>query len=103
MGIKRIKTWSQRITSSGYLKKIQNQRTAASSGYFKKTSQNYRVSRKPEKEELGRFLGGYFTFTIWDLGFRTSTDRLTEEIARCFTGLSLPPPPKTSVTDTETY
>ncbi len=103
MGIKRIKTWSQRITSSGYLKKIQNQRTVASSGYFKKTSQNYRVSRKPEKEELGRFLGGYFTFTIWDLSFRTLTNRLTEEIARCVTGLSLPPPPKTSVTDTETY
>jgi hypothetical protein len=74
MGIKRIKTWSQRITSSGYLKKIQNQRTIASSGYFKKTSQNYRVSRKPRKEEPGRFLGGYFTFTIWDLSFRTSTN-----------------------------
>jgi hypothetical protein len=81
------------------LKKIQNQRITAGSGYFKKTSQNYRVSRKPLKEELGRFLGGYFTFTIWDLGFRTSTDRLTEEIARYFIGLSLPPPPKTSVTD----
>jgi hypothetical protein len=40
------------------------------------------------------FLGGYFTFTIWDLGFRTSTDRLIEEIARYFTGLSLPHPPK---------
>jgi hypothetical protein len=25
------------------------------------------------------------------------------QVARCFTGLSLPPPPKTSVTDTETY
>jgi len=49
------------------------------------------------------FLGGYFTFIIWDLGFRTSTDRLIEEIARYFTGLSLPPPPKTSVTDRETY
>jgi len=69
----------------------------------KKTSQNCRVSRKLEKEEPGRFLGSYFTFTIWDLGFKTSTDKLTEEIARCFTGLSLPPPPKTSVTDTETY
>jgi hypothetical protein len=23
-------------------------------------------------------LGGYFTFTIWDLGFNTSIDRLTE-------------------------
>jgi hypothetical protein len=78
MGIKRIKTQSQRITSSGYLKKIQNQRTAAGSGYFKKTSQNCRVSRKLGKEEPCRFLGGYFTFTIWDLGFRTSTDRLTE-------------------------
>jgi len=73
MVIKRIKTWSQRITSSGYLKKIQNQRTVAGSGYFKKTSQNCRVSRKPGKEEPGRFLGGYFTFIIWDLGFRTST------------------------------
>ncbi len=60
MGIKKIK--------------IQNQRTIAGSGYFKKTSQNYRVSRKPEKEEPGRFLGGYFTFKIWDMGFRTSTD-----------------------------
>ncbi len=69
MGIKRIKTRSERITSSGYLKKIQNQRTVASSGYFKKTSQNCRISRKPEKEEPG-----FFTFTIWDLGFRTSTD-----------------------------
>jgi hypothetical protein len=38
MGIKRIKTQSQGITSSGYLKKIQNQRIAACSGYFKKTS-----------------------------------------------------------------
>jgi hypothetical protein len=82
--------------------KIQSQRIT-SSGYFKKTSQNCRVSRKPGKEEPGRFLGGYFTFTIWDLGFRISTDRLTEEIARYFTGLSLSPPPKTSVTDTETY
>jgi len=77
MGIKRIKTRSQRITSFGYLKKIQNQRTVASSGYFKKTSQNYRVSRKPGKEEQGKFLGGYFTFTIWDLGFRTSTNGQT--------------------------
>jgi hypothetical protein len=67
------KPQSQRITSSGYLKKIQNQRTVAGSGYFKKTSQNCRVSRKPGKEEPGRFLGGYFTFTIWDMGFRTST------------------------------
>jgi len=99
MGIKIIKTWSQRIISFGYLKKIQNQRTVAGSGYFKKTSQNCRVSRKPGKEEPGRFLGGYFTFTIWDLGFRTSTDRQTEEITCCFTGLSLPSPPKTSVTD----
>jgi hypothetical protein len=32
-----------------------------------------------------------------DLGFKTSTYILTEEIACCFTGLSLPPPPKTSV------
>jgi hypothetical protein len=85
------------------LKKIQNQGTAAGFGYFKKTSQNCRVSRKLGKEELGRFLGGYFTFIIWDLGFRTSTDKLTEEIACCFTGLSLPPPPKTSIIDTETY
>jgi hypothetical protein len=77
MGIKRIKTRSQRITSSGYLKKIQNQRTVAASGYFKKTSQNCRVSRKPGKEEPSKFLGGYFTFTIWDLGFRTSTDKRT--------------------------
>jgi hypothetical protein len=77
MGIKRIKTRSQRITSSEYLKKIQDQRNAAGSGYFKKTSQNCRVSRKPGKEEPGRFLGGYFTFTIWDLGFRTSTDGQT--------------------------
>jgi len=103
MGIKRIKTRSQRITSSEYLKKIQNQRIAVGSGYFKKNSQNYWVSRKPEKEEPDRFLGGYFTFTIWDLGFRTSTDRSIEKIARCFTDLSLPKPPKTSVTDTETY
>jgi hypothetical protein len=80
MGIKRIKTRSQRITSSRYLKKIQNQRTVASSGYFKKTSQNCRVSRKPEKEELGRFLGGYFSFTIWDLDFRTSTDGQTRSV-----------------------
>jgi hypothetical protein len=75
MGIKRIKTWSQRITSSGYLKKIQNQRTVAGSDYFKKTSQNCRVSRKPGKEEPGRFLGGYFT--IWNLGFKTSIDGQT--------------------------
>jgi len=101
--LKKIKTRSQRMTSSGYLKKIQNQRIAAGFGYFKKTSQNCRVSRKPGKEEPGRFLGGYFTFTIWDLSFRTSTNKLTEEITRYFTGLSLPPPPKTSVTDTETY
>jgi hypothetical protein len=77
MGIKRIKTRSQRITSSEYLKKIQNQRTAVGSGYFKKSSQNCQVSQKPEKEEPGRFLGGYFTFTIWDLGFRSSTDGQT--------------------------
>jgi len=77
MGIKRIKTRSQRITSSRYLKKIQNQRTVASFGYFKKTSQNCRVSRKPGKEEPGRFLGGYFIFTIWDLGFKTSTNGQT--------------------------
>jgi hypothetical protein len=56
MGIKRIKIRCQRITSSGYLKKIKNQRTAAGFGYFKKTSQNCRVSRKPGKEEPGRFL-----------------------------------------------
>jgi len=64
MGIKRIK--------------IQNQRITADSGYFKKTSLNCRVSRKPGKEEPCRFLGGYFTFTIWDMGFRTSIDRLTK-------------------------
>jgi hypothetical protein len=64
MGIKRIKTQSQRITSSGYLKKIQNQRIAAGSGYFKKSSQNCRVSQKPEKEEPHRFVGGYFPFTL---------------------------------------
>ncbi len=40
----------------------------------KKTSQNCRVSRKPEKEEPSKFLGGYFTFTIWDLGFKIWTD-----------------------------
>jgi hypothetical protein len=34
------KPQSQRITSSGYLKKIQNQRTTAGSGYFKKTSES---------------------------------------------------------------
>jgi hypothetical protein len=77
MGIKRIKTRSQRITSSEYLKKIQNQRTVAGFDYFKKTSQNCRVSQKPGKEEPCRFLGGYFTFTIWDLGFRTSIDGQT--------------------------
>jgi hypothetical protein len=99
LGIKIIKTRSQRIISFGYLKKIQNQRTVGGSGYFKKTSQNCRVSRKLGKEEPSRFLGGYFTFTIWDLGFRTSTDRQTEEITCCFTGLSFPSPPKTSVTD----
>jgi hypothetical protein len=92
--LKKIKTRSQRMTSSGYLKKIQNERIAAGSGYFKKTSQNCRVSRKPGKEEPGRFLGGYFTFTIWDLSFRTSTNKLIEEITRYFTGLSLPHPPK---------
>jgi len=59
------------------LKKIQYQRTAAGSGYFKKTSQNCWVSRKPGKEEPDRFLGGYFTFTIWDLGFKISTDEQT--------------------------
>jgi hypothetical protein len=58
------KPQNQRITSSEYLKKIQNQRTVVVSGYFKKTSQNCRVSQKPGKEEPGRFLGGYFTFTI---------------------------------------
>jgi hypothetical protein len=31
--------------------------------YFKKTSQNCRVSPKPGKEEPGRFFGGYFTFS----------------------------------------
>jgi len=77
MGIQRIKTRSQRITSSRYLKKIQNQRTATGSGYFKKTSQNCWVSRKPGKKEPGRFLGGYFTLTIWDMGFRTSTNGQT--------------------------
>jgi hypothetical protein len=75
MRIKRIKTWSQRITSSGYLKKIQNQRTTTDSDYFKKTSQNCRVSRKPGKEETGKFLDGYFT--IWNLGFKTSIDGQT--------------------------
>ncbi len=61
----------------GIWKKIQNQRTDAGFGYFKKTSQNCRVSQKPGKEEPGRFLGGYFTFTIWDLGFKTLTDGQT--------------------------
>jgi hypothetical protein len=57
-----------------YLRKIQNQRTTVGSGYFQKTSQNSWVSRKLGKEEPGRFSGGYFTFTIWDLGFKTSID-----------------------------
>ncbi len=111
MGIKRIKIRSQRITSSEYLKKIQNQRTVVDSGYFKKTSQNCRISRKREKEEPSRFWAVILLlqFGIWvsrprqmdrrDLGFRTSINRLIEKIARYFTGLSLPPPPKTSVTD----
>jgi hypothetical protein len=33
------------------------------SGYFKETSQNWRVSPIPGKEEPGGFLGGYFTFS----------------------------------------
>ncbi len=75
MGIKRIK--------------IQNQRTTSGSGYFKKTSQNCRVSRKPGKEEPVDFWAIILLlqFEIWvskprqtnkrDLGFKTSTDRLT--------------------------
>jgi hypothetical protein len=78
MGIKRIKTRNQRITSFGYLKKIQNQRTG--SGYFKKISQNCRVSRKPGKEEPGRFLGGYlFIYLFMESGFQ-DLDRRTYEI-----------------------
>ncbi len=103
MGIKRIKNRSQRITSSGYLKKNQNQRTAAAFGYFKKTSQNCRVSQKPGKEEPCRFLGNYFTFTIWDLGFRTSTDRLLKKSPATSPASPFPHPPKTSVTNRHTY
>jgi hypothetical protein len=77
MRIKKIKTQSQRITSFGYLKKIQNQRTAVGSSYFKKTSHNCWVSRKLGKEKPGRFLADYFTFIIWDLSFRTSIDGQT--------------------------
>jgi hypothetical protein len=77
MGIKIIKTRNQRITSSGYLKKIQILRIAADSGYFKKPHRTVGFHKKTGKEEPGRFLGGYFTFTIWDLGFRTSTDEQT--------------------------
>jgi hypothetical protein len=122
MGIKRIKIQSQRITSFGYLKKIQNQRTAANSGYFKKNitelsgftkTQNRTAGfhENPEKRNQAGFWAVILLlqFGIWvsgprqmdrrDLGFRTSTNKLIEEIARCFTDLSLPPPPKTSVTN----
>jgi len=37
------------------LKKIQNQRTIVGSSYFKKTSQNCRVSRKPGKRSQAGF------------------------------------------------
>jgi hypothetical protein len=77
MGIKRIKTRSQRITSSGYLKKNSRSKNRCQFWLFQKTSQNCSVSRKPGKKEPGRFLGGYFTFTIWDLSFRTLTDGQT--------------------------
>ncbi len=62
--LKELKLGVKESQVPGIWKKIQDQRTAAGSGYFKKTSQNCRVSRKPGKEEPGRFLGGYFTFTI---------------------------------------
>jgi hypothetical protein len=78
--LKELKLGVKESQVPGIWKKIQNQRTATGSGYFKKTSQNCPISRKLGKEEPGRFLGGYFTFTIWDLGFKTSTDRLTELI-----------------------
>jgi len=78
MGIERIKTRSQRITSSGYLKKSLESKNRCRFWLFQKNNkQNCWVSRKPGKEEPGTFLGGYFTFTIWDLGFKTSTNGQT--------------------------
>jgi hypothetical protein len=69
MGIKRIKTRSQRITSSGYLKKIQNQKTVAGSGYFKKTSQNCRFHENPKKRSQAGFWAVILLlqFGIWVL------------------------------------
>jgi hypothetical protein len=80
MGIKRIKTWSQRITSFGYLKKNSESKNRCWFWLFQKNLTELPDFTKPRKEEPGRFLGSYFTFTIWDLGFRTLTDRLTELI-----------------------
>ncbi len=90
MGIKRIKTRSQRITSSGYLKKIQILRIAADSGYFKKPHRTVGFHKKPEKRSQAGFWAVILLlqFGIWvsgpqqtnrrDLGFKTSTNRLTE-------------------------
>ncbi len=71
MGIKRIK--------------IQNQRTAADSGYFKKPHRTTGFHENPEKRSQ---IGFWAVILLWvsgprqtnrqDLGFRTSTDRLTE-------------------------
>jgi hypothetical protein len=57
MGIKRIKTWSQIITSSGYLKKIQNQRTVG-------------FHENPEKRSQAGFWAVILLlqFGIWVLG-----------------------------------
>jgi len=62
-----------------------------------------RVSQKPGKEEPCRFLGNYFTFTIWDLGFKTSTDRLLKKSPATSPASPFPHPPKTSVTNRHTY
>jgi hypothetical protein len=89
MGIKRIKTRSQRITSSGYLKKIQNQRTAAGSGYLKKIHKTAGFHKNLEKRSHAGFWAVILLlqFGIWvsrprqtdrrDLGFKTSTDGQT--------------------------
>jgi hypothetical protein len=77
VGIKRIKTQSQRITSSGYLKKNSGSKNHCRFWLFQKNLTELPGFTKTGKEEPGRFLGGYFTFTIWDLGFKTSTDGQT--------------------------
>jgi hypothetical protein len=110
-GLKELKLGVKESQVPGIWKKFRIEEPLSVLVISKKPHRTAGFHENPEKRSQACFWAVILLlqFGIWvsgprqtdrrDRGFRTSTDKLTEEITRCFTGLSLPPPPKTSITD----